>query len=204
MVSKEKKAMSREKILNKIVKNKPAGIFNLPDMEFEIPEQNLTQAFFDVLPKISVKSEKVSDYSEISLLIKKYFNGDIRIVNTLNEIAVEGIDPGRLDSIKELHLLDLAIVKGDLAVAENGAIWVSDKNLPHRIIPFICENLILVIDQKNIVNNMHEAYRLIGGLDYNYGVFIAGPSKTADIEQSLVVGAQGPRNLMVVVVERPE
>jgi len=199
MVSK-KKEMSREEILKNIAKNKPAGKYRLPEIDIEVQKGNAAVLFEEILPKISAKSEKSSDYSGIRKIIKKHFKEGIRIVNTVEKVNIPGIDVAGLKSIKELDLLDLAIIKGDLAVAENGAIWVSDRNLPHRILPFICENLIIIIDKKDIVKNMHEAHRLQNDLDYDYGVFIAGPSKTADIEQSLVVGAQGPRNMMVIIV----
>ncbi len=193
--------MSRKEILENIARNKPSGEYKLPDLTIRPQEGKVDELFEEMMPKVSAKFEKAKDYSAVAEIIRKHFPGDIRIVNLIEKVKIPGINVSKLKNIKELNLLDLAIIKGDLAVAENGAIWVSDQNLPHRILPFICENLILVIDKKNIVNNMHEVYRLQNNLDYNYGVFIAGPSKTADIEQSLVVGAQGPRNMLVILVE---
>jgi L-lactate dehydrogenase complex protein LldG len=68
-----------------------------------------------------------------------------------------------------------------------------------RALPFICENLILVVQRKNIIPTLHEAYELIADSNYDYGTLIAGPSKTADIEQSLVLGAHGPKTLAVFI-----
>jgi L-lactate dehydrogenase complex protein LldG len=104
----------------------------------------------------------------------------------------------------ELADVDVAICAGQFGVAENGAIWVTDENLKHRAIYFICQHLVLLVKASEIVSNMHLAYERLGNAFVNRGFsgFISGPSKTADIEQSLVIGAQGPRSLKVVLVER--
>ncbi len=97
----------------------------------------------------------------------------------------------------ELESVDWAIMPGLFGVAENGAIWVTDEKVPHRAIYFIVQHLALVLPADQLVHNMHEAYdRLTVGTS-SLGVFISGPSKTADIEQSLVIGAHGPRSLTV-------
>lgn len=96
--------------------------------------------------------------------------------------------------------LDLAILKGQFGVAENGAIWLDDSDLRLRAIPFITEHLVITLDRDSLVATMHQAYDRIGNHHSGFGLFIAGPSKTADIEQSLVIGAHGAKSLMVVLV----
>ena len=97
--------------------------------------------------------------------------------------------------------LQLAILNGHFGVAENAAIWISDKVLPDRAIPFICEHLVLVLDKNNVVSNMAEAYDLLENSGHQFGTFISGPSKTADIEQSLVLGAHGAKTLTVLITQ---
>jgi L-lactate dehydrogenase complex protein LldG len=98
-----------------------------------------------------------------------------------------------------LHDVDVAIIEARFGVAENGAVWATEEDLKIRVLPFICEHLVAVIDGAHIVPTMHEAYERIGAEEYGFGVFIAGPSKTADIEQSLVLGAHGPKTMTVLV-----
>ncbi len=93
------------------------------------------------------------------------------------------------------------MVKGNFAVAENGAIWMKNENNRHRALYFIAQNIIIVIEENELLNNMHEAYERIDFEDAGYGVFISGPSKTADIEQSLVIGAHGPKSGYVIFVK---
>jgi L-lactate dehydrogenase complex protein LldG len=57
-----------------------------------------------------------------------------------------------------------------------------------------------VITPDAIVPTLHEAYEKISDNAYGFGVFIAGPSKTADIEQSLVLGAHGPKTMTVFIL----
>jgi L-lactate dehydrogenase complex protein LldG len=91
-------------------------------------------------------------------------------------------------------------LQGNFGVAENGAVWLEDKDLPHRIVPFITQHLILALDTDKIVATMQDAYQRIDLKSTGYGVFISGPSKTADIEQSLVYGAHGAKELTVVLI----
>ena len=89
---------------------------------------------------------------------------------------------------------------GVFGVAENGAVWVDATRLRHRGLLFLTESLVLVIDGRNIVPDMESAYARIDFSRVRSGYFISGPSKTADIEQCLVIGAHGAKTLMVVVV----
>jgi L-lactate dehydrogenase complex protein LldG len=51
-----------------------------------------------------------------------------------------------------------------------------------------------------IVSTRHHAYQEINTFEEGFGVFLAGPSKTADIEQSQVIGAHGARSLLVYLL----
>jgi L-lactate dehydrogenase complex protein LldG len=92
------------------------------------------------------------------------------------------------------------VLEGKFGVAENGAVWIADENLPQRILPYITKDLVLVIERESLVDNMHDAYSQIDNFNEGFGAFIAGPSKTADIEQALVIGAQGPMSMTVLLV----
>ena len=98
----------------------------------------------------------------------------------------------------ELAGVTLAVLRGGPAVIENGAVWVDERDMGHRALPYACEHLVLIVEEGDLVETMHEAYAQIAPSG-RFGCFIAGPSKTADIEQSLVIGAQGPRSLVVVM-----
>jgi L-lactate dehydrogenase complex protein LldG len=100
----------------------------------------------------------------------------------------------------ELEGVDLAVLPGELAVAENGAVWVEGVSLPHPAVFVITEHLVLVVDARGVVNDMHEAYARLATREAGYGLFISGPSKTADIEQALVIGAHGARTCTVFLV----
>ncbi len=124
------------------------------------------------------------------------FVPDRQIVSQVPQIAAT-VDLDSLDDPHALETLDWAVLPGEFGVAENGAIWVTDRQLKHRAAYFIVQHLALVIRTDQIVHNLHEAYARVGLGESSLGLFISGPSKTADIEQSLVIGAHGPRSLTV-------
>jgi len=118
--------------------------------------------------------------------------------------AVEGV-PGTFDVArsKDAHALEglgLAVLPGALAVAESGAVWVRGETFRPRGAFVIAEHLALVVAAADVVNDLHEAYRRIVLAGAGFGTFIAGPSKTADIEQALVIGAHGPRSCTLFLV----
>ncbi len=118
--------------------------------------------------------------------------------------AVPGV-PGNvaLDALADPHELEgigLAVLAAAFAVAENGAVWLPTAGLKHRGVFVVAEHLALTVPASEIVNDMHEAYRRVSFPGAGFGVFIAGPSKTADIEQALVIGAHGARSCTVFLV----
>jgi len=102
----------------------------------------------------------------------------------------------------DLQDVDFAVMPGQLAVAENGAVWVNDIGVQHRVLYFLSQHLGLVVPASAIVHNLHQAYALLEVGKTPFGTFISGPSKTADIEQALVIGAHGARSLIVFLVEQ--
>ena len=123
-----------------------------------------------------------------------------KVVSLVPGVGQPNVELTAVTDPHALEDLDLAILPGQLAVAENAAVWVDGSGLHHRAVFVITDHLVLVVQAKDVVNHMHEAYERLAGRPRGYGLFISGPSKTADIEQVLVVGAQGARTCTVIVI----
>lgn len=123
---------------------------------------------------------------------------------TLSQDANAGykiINPDTVAEANELNGTDVGIARGTVGVAENGCVWIP-QTMKEKAMLFISEYLVILLRKADIVNNMHEAYERINMDDrYNFGTFISGPSKTADIEQALVMGAQAARGVTVVITD---
>ncbi len=89
------------------------------------------------------------------------------------------------------------VIRGRFAVAENGAVYVDAADLAARTDIVRAEHLVVIVPFDAIVPTMHEAMRRMPA-ESTCGWFLSGPSKTADIEQSLVFGAQGSRTHRVI------
>lgn len=188
---------SREAMLERIRSNKPepSPLPNIPS--FDAPKGQLTDLFTETLAGvggsvIDLPAEDLKAYiTELYPDAQHRWSG---LPEYLESTITLGKDP------HELEILELALVQGAFGVAENAAIWVEESALPHRALAFITQHLILVLNKQDIVWNMHQAYAKLNGSLPGFGLFISGPSKTADIEQSLVIGAQGPRSLSVILL----
>ncbi len=120
-----------------------------------------------------------------------------RIASVVPQAVAGNFDLESIDDPHALASLDWMIARGEFIVAENGAIWIEGDSMPHRVMLFIAQYLAIVVSRSELVHQMHEAYQRIGRPKPGFGVFVSGPSKTADIEQSLVLGAHGCRALQV-------
>ena len=191
---------SREKILSAIQSNQPDYQELNIEFKFESVFENLYEKFADTLSFVGGKAIEVADYEDIKVDIRNNYQSVLNIATTIPELSELADFSLNVSDPHELETLNLAIIKGDFGVAENAAIWVSEKHLPHRVLPMITQYLVIVIHKKDLVTNMHRAYERAKVNEMGFGTFISGPSKTADIEQSLVIGAHGARGLVVYIL----
>ena len=99
-----------------------------------------------------------------------------------------------------LSTLDVLVCESSLGVAENVAVWIATSDTVLRGALFLAARVVIVVGEEDLVDDLHQAYERIDVRSHSFGVFVSGPSKTADIEQSLVIGAHGPKALTLVVV----
>ena len=190
---------ARETILKAVAMNKPE-LTELPDMDLSLSIQypGLIEQFKGMVEAAGGKAY--------------YENSRQQLLNDLTEVKAEGkfminlLEDSHAEEFSnlkasDLEALDTCYLRAELGVAENGAMWISEMQMSNRLLPFICQHLVIVLNPMNLVNNMHEAYRQIDAAANGFGVFIAGPSKTADIEQNLVIGAHGARSLRVYLID---
>ena len=147
------------------------------------------------------KEDKSGSIRErIASIVRRTYPEAKRIASNLPEAAsCATFNPDELEDPRDLAGTDVAIVRGAFGVVENGAVWIP-RAFRHKAMLFIPEALVILLDRKQIVCNMHEAYARKDFDTYDFGSFIAGPSKTADIEQALVIGAHGPRDVSVILL----
>jgi L-lactate dehydrogenase complex protein LldG len=173
--------MSKTAILKNIMKNKPAPS-DLPVMPQVSGKSRggYIQAFTEKAVAAGSKVENYTSVEKVNEWISRKKEG-----KTL-------IDLFHNPDEKETGEADMIVIKGQLGVAENGAVWIDEADMQVRKWPFVTRHLVLVLEKAKILTDMHAAYRQVDLNRTGFGVFVAGPSKTADIEQSLVIGAHGP------------
>jgi len=190
---------SRADILTKVLQHQPEWQSLPDDLTTQFPVGDPIGAFKNVLTNIGGAFIEVTDYASVQNYIIQHYSSQ-RIITTIPELKAiaeygwENQDPHTYSDV------ELAVIKAHFGVAENAALWITEELMHQRAVPFICQQLAVVVRKKNIVQTMHDAYLKIGEDDYGFGSFIAGPSKTADIEQSLVLGAHGPKGMTVFVL----
>ncbi len=191
--------MNREELFSKLRRNTLAD-YPMPEIKVEGITYGDTMEQFKLMSKnvgsVVVELHEGEDLNEV---VRRQYPEAKTFASNLPEITMAQKNPDTVAEATELNGTDVGIVRGTVGVAENGCVWIP-QTMKERAVCFISEYLVIVLDRRCVVNNMHEAYERINMTDYGYGCFISGPSKTADIAQALVMGAQAARGVCVVLV----
>lgn len=192
---------SKDQILQKIKNSQPKIVADLPNLNVLGSDQfEVLDTYKTVLKNIGGDFIEVASYDEILAYLKQNYALERRIITTVPELSEVAVLDWKNEDPHLLQNVELTIIKAHFGVAENSALWVTDDLLGQRVAPFIAQYLAIIVNKKDIIPTMHQAYERIGNQEYGFGTFIAGPSKTADIEQSLVLGAHGARGLIVFLL----
>ena len=192
---------SKEDILKKYRANVRVK-FDMPDLSdikaITYPDPLLQ--FMNMTKNVGGNAIEVEKGRDINELIRELYPDAKEIASNLPEITIATRNPDEVGRAHDLNGTDVGIIRGSFGVAENACVWIPQQ-MKEKAVCFISENLVILLDKKQIVNNMHEAYQRIEFNDYGYGTFISGPSKTADIAQVLVMGAQAARSATVLLLD---
>ena len=154
--------------------------------------------FMNMTKSVGGNAIEVDKGRDINEIIRELYSDAREIASNLPEITIATRNPDEVGRARDLNGTDVGIIRGSFGVAENGCVWIPQQ-MKEKAVCFISEHLVILLKKSEIVNNMHEAYRRIQFNDYGYGTFISGPSKTADIAQVLVMGAQAARSATVLL-----
>jgi L-lactate dehydrogenase complex protein LldG len=193
---------SREGILYSIRYNLPPERVEHPLIPvFQQPTRPLRPLFEEHLLEAGGASYTIADPADAEATLKA-LHPDARVICS----AVPEIHgTRRVDAVRDPHELadvDVGVIRAQFGVAESGAVWLTQEDLIVDALGFLSQHLIVLLDPGEIVPDMHDAYRRVRLDQTAYGCFMMGPSATADIEATLVHGAQGSRSLDVFFLPR--
>ena len=185
----------RETILRAIRSNLPKIAVEHPGIRaFQPPAGALKTRFEQRLTEAGGVAHDVQSAAEAESKLKLLHPDAKVICSAVPEIA----GTRRAEKVRDPHDLadvDVGVVRAQFGVAESGAVWLTQEELFVDALGFLSQNLVVLLDPKKIVPDMHAAYRRVRLNETAFGCFMMGPSATADVEATLVHGAQGARSL---------
>ena len=173
----------------------------MPDTPIDgISYDDTVKQFVDMSMSVGSKVVMAKPNEKLDDIVRNAYPQAKTIASNIAELTIATINPDTVAEAQDLNGTDVGVVYGQIGVAENGCVWIP-QDMKEKAVCFISEYLVIVLPKSSIVNNMHEAYDHICMPKTGLGTFISGPSKTADIEQALVMGAQAARGVTVVIRE---
>jgi L-lactate dehydrogenase complex protein LldG len=191
----ETSSSNRETILNSIRSNLPKVKVEHPGISaFPRPAGGLKALFEQRLKEAGGAACDVGSVAEAESKLMLLHPDAKVICSAVPEIA----GTRRVEIVRDPHDLadvDVGVVRAQFGVAESGAVWLTQEDLVVDALGFLSQHLVVLLDARQIVPDMHAAYRCVRLRETAFGCFMMGPSATADVEATLVHGAQGARSL---------
>jgi L-lactate dehydrogenase complex protein LldG len=190
---------SREEILARVRRNQPPAQ-PLPAVPtFDGASGSLAERFKAALARMGGKIVAAPADGNLDALVGGLFPDAKVICSATPRVAGNRPLSGK-GRPADLDDVDIGVVQAVFAVAETGSVWLTDAEFGVNALGFLAQHLVVLLDPVTIVPNLHHAYRERRQFDARYGVFMTGPSATADIEGILIHGAQGIRTLTIVLL----
>ncbi|HNO70905.1 MAG TPA: LUD domain-containing protein [Bacteroidia bacterium] len=206
---------TREKILKKIRKaliHKSAVHTNV-DFDTDIfkkPEDSLEVIFAQQLTKLNGKfiycaNEKELSDNLLSLINEQKWNSVFAFEDSVKEVLKKS-NISYSDNEKNIAQVNVGISLCEYLSARTGSVFVTSKQNAGRRLPAFANYHIVIAYSNQLVYTIKEA---LNGIKQKYGkefpsmiINISGPSRTADIEKTLVQGAHGPKEIYVLLVDK--
>ncbi len=149
--------------------------------------------------------EKIDKPDEASAVISRYLQArglttNIRVAPKLQEMSWGGELHVSFGNTRGEHLV--SVTPAFCAVAETGSVVLLSSDHSPTTLNFLPDVHIVVISKDQLVSHIEDVWmklRVLGEIPRSVN-FITGPSKTADVEQTLQIGAHGPRDLHVILI----
>jgi L-lactate dehydrogenase complex protein LldG len=195
--------LSRNAILDSVRANQPAArsMPTIPHFHTNQPA-DLLATFSQSIARMAgvVVTDHVRDLD--SFLRTKFPDAKI-ICSAILEYAGT-IKPASLNHWSEASTIDVCILRSPMGVAETGSLLLSDLELQVNTIAFLAHDLVVLLDPKQIVENIHDAYQHPYFKLRPYSVLMTGPSGSGDIGGIVVHPAQAAKTLTVLLAPAPE
>lgn len=206
--------MSSKEVILKKYRANVREKFDMPDLSDikAITYADPLLQFMNMTKSVGGNAIEVEKDRDVNELIRELYPDAKEIASNLPEITIATRNPDDVGRARDLNGTDVGVVRGQFGVAENACVWIPQQ-MKEKAVCFISENLVILLPKSQIINNMHEAYARLSAEaksqqskannfdNYGYGTFISGPSKTADIAQVLVMGAQAARSATVLLLD---
>ena len=121
---------------------------------------------------------------------------------------VQGENAPRGELRETIRQADIGLTGTDYALAETGSLVIVPRRGLSRLVSLVPPVHIALVRPEEVLESLHDLF-LLRRLEYyrrggemgSYLNFITGPSRTADIEMTIVQGVHGPKSVHLVLIE---